>query len=114
MYAEDAPSRLPWHELALGLGRRCARWLRVAYRVWVVSSVWLVVVPWVTCLAWRLAFLPSLEAVPAMLRARASVLAVATDCVQVRFVCWVCVFGVVGGWLWVLQVRDCLSLFKYA
>lgn len=33
MYAKDAPTRLPLHELVAGLLRRLARGVRVAYRV---------------------------------------------------------------------------------
>jgi len=84
VYAEDAPARLPPHELLLGLVRRCTRGVKLAYRVWLVCSLWLVVVPLVTCLAWRLAFLSAFDDVPRLLRARCSLLAAATDCVQVR------------------------------
>eukprot|EP00878_Enallax_costatus_P015653 GHUV01016398.1.p1 GENE.GHUV01016398.1~~GHUV01016398.1.p1 ORF type:complete len:583 (+),score=214.88 GHUV01016398.1:294-2042(+) len=82
VYAKDAPSRLPWHELAVGLLKRAAAGVRVAHRVWLVSCVWLILVPWITCLAWRLAFLRRLDEVPKLLIERCNVLAVATDCIQ--------------------------------
>ncbi|GBF99992.1 hypothetical protein Rsub_12719 [Raphidocelis subcapitata] len=81
VYAPDAPARLPPHELLLGLVRRCARGVRLAYRVWVVSCFWLVLVPWLTCLAGRAAFLQSPSDAPRLLRARAAPLAAAADCV---------------------------------
>ncbi|KAF6256292.1 hypothetical protein COO60DRAFT_1702419 [Scenedesmus sp. NREL 46B-D3] len=82
LYAKDAPTTLPWHELAFGLLKRAAQGVRLAHRVWVVSSVWLIVVPWLTCLAWRLAFVRSFSEVPRLMRERCNVLAVATDCIQ--------------------------------
>lgn len=33
VYAKDAPSRLPWHEMAVGLLKRAAAGIRVAHRV---------------------------------------------------------------------------------
>ena len=33
VYAKDAPSTLPWHELLLGLLKRAARGIKVAHRV---------------------------------------------------------------------------------
>jgi hypothetical protein len=187
LYAEDAPTRLPWQELARGVVQRAAGCVKVAHRVWVVVSasarvlccavlrcaagscssaqrhmsprtpkhapaqgpptvlpvalarartraspaphphcagpppppphhththtaqacVWLAVVPWVTCLAWRLAFLHGLHEVPRLLRERANLLAVATDCIQVRVCVWgggcvrvrACGWVGVGGWV---------------
>lgn len=39
VYAKDAPSRLPWHELAVGLLKRAAAAVRVAHRVSVDISI---------------------------------------------------------------------------
>ncbi|KAF8073198.1 SUD1 [Scenedesmus sp. PABB004] len=87
IYRDDAPLKLPWHELAAGLVKRAAAAARVAHRVWVVSCVWLVLVPWVTCAVWRLCFLRSLADAPRLLRERSHVLAVATDCVSGSLLC---------------------------
>jgi hypothetical protein len=84
VYAKDAPTRLPWPELVAGLVKRAVGGVKVAHRVWVVACVWLIAVPWITCLAWRLAFLRSFDEVPRLLRERWNVLAIATDCIQVR------------------------------
>jgi E3 ubiquitin-protein ligase MARCH6 len=84
VYAKDAPTLLPWAELIAGLIKRAVGGVRVAHRVWVVACVWLIAVPWITCLAWRLAFLRSFDEVPRLLRERWNVLAIATDCIQVR------------------------------
>lgn len=84
VYAKDAPTRLPWAELLSGLIKRAVGGVRVAHRVWVVALVWLIFVPWITCLAWRLAFVRSLDDVSRLLRERWNVLAIATDCIQVR------------------------------
>lgn len=48
-YAENAPSRLPAHEVLLGLtSRAVARWLPLAFRISVAIFVWLIVAPMLT------------------------------------------------------------------
>lgn len=82
IYAKDAPSTLPWHELIYGLLRRAAGAVQTAHRIWLVCSVWLILVPLGTGLAWRVAFASSCAEIPMILSQRLNILAIATDCLQ--------------------------------
>lgn len=48
-YAENAPDRLPAHEVVLGLcSRFVAKWLPLALRILLAATLWLVVAPFLT------------------------------------------------------------------
>ena len=49
IYAENAPTRLPAHEVILGLSSRfCAKWLPLALRIVFAAFLWLVLAPYLT------------------------------------------------------------------
>lgn len=105
VYAKDAPTKLPLHELIIGLLRRAATAVRMAHRVWVVCTVWLVLVPLVTNIAWKAAFSQSLSEVYGHMKPQLSIVAIMMDCAQGSFLSVAIVFLNMG----FNTLRDCFK-----
>ncbi|GBG74019.1 hypothetical protein CBR_g17730 [Chara braunii] len=102
VYAEDAPSKLPFQEILLGLCVKGWRSLRFLFRLFLVVFSWLVLVPFVTCSLWRLFFLRSLREARFLLHSRLAPALLLTDCVYG----WFLSAGIVFVFLGFTSLRD--------
>jgi E3 ubiquitin-protein ligase MARCH6 len=59
VYADDAPARLPFQELVLGMAVKAGRGTRYLVRLTFVLAVWLLFLPFTTFWIWRFTFVRS-------------------------------------------------------
>ncbi|CAM6094443.1 unnamed protein product [Calypogeia fissa] len=82
VYAENAPSRLPFQELLLGMALKAARGLRFFMRLMFVLSVWLLFIPFTTFWIWRFTFVRSFSEAHKLFISRCTPGLLLTDCLH--------------------------------
>ncbi|BBN02416.1 E3 ubiquitin-protein ligase MARCH6 [Marchantia polymorpha subsp. ruderalis] len=82
VYAENAPSRLPFQELLLGLVMKAARGVRFFCRLTFVLSVWLLFIPFTTFWIWRFTFVRSFNEAHKLFISRFTPGLLLTDCLH--------------------------------
>lgn len=102
VYAENAPSRLPFQELVLGAALKAGRGLRFSMRLFLVLSVWLLFIPFTTCWLWRLTFVRTFQEAQNLVSVRFTPVLLLTDCVYGSFLS----AGIVFVFLCVSSLRD--------
>lgn len=82
VYAENAPSRLPFQELLLGMALKAARGMRFFLRLMFVLSVWLLFIPFTTFWIWRFTFVRSFSEARKLFISRCTPGLLLTDCLH--------------------------------
>ncbi|KAK9667140.1 hypothetical protein RND81_14G235900 [Saponaria officinalis] len=82
VYAENAPSRLPFREFVLGIGKKTCHVLKFFLRLSFVLSVWLLIIPFITFWIWRLAFVRSFSEANRLFLSHMSSTLILTDCLH--------------------------------
>ncbi|KAK9690908.1 hypothetical protein RND81_09G162600 [Saponaria officinalis] len=82
VYAEDAPSRLPFREFVLGIGKKTCHVLKFILRLSFVLSVWLLIIPFTTFWIGRLAFVRSFSEVNRLFLSHMSFNVILMDCLH--------------------------------
>ncbi|KAL2642943.1 hypothetical protein R1flu_010530 [Riccia fluitans] len=82
VYAENAPSRLPFQELLIGLVMKAARGARFFCRLAFVLSVWLLFIPFTTFWIWRFTFVRSFSEAHKLFISRFTPGLLLTDCLH--------------------------------
>ncbi|KAH9623036.1 hypothetical protein KSS87_000254 [Heliosperma pusillum] len=82
VYAEDAPSRLPFREFVLGIGKKTCHVLKFFLRLGFVLSVWLLIIPFITFWIWRLAFVRKFSEANRLFISHMSLTMILTDCLH--------------------------------
>ncbi|KAL3696408.1 hypothetical protein R1sor_010484 [Riccia sorocarpa] len=82
VYAENAPTRLPFQELLLGLIMKAARGARFFCRLAFVLSVWLLFIPFTTFWIWRFTFVRSFSEAQKLFISRFTPGLLLTDCLH--------------------------------
>lgn len=82
VYAEDAPTRLPFREFVLGIGKKTCHVLKFFLRLGFVLSVWLLIIPFITFWIWRLAFVRSFSEANRLFLSHMSFTVILTDCLH--------------------------------
>ncbi|KAH9626059.1 hypothetical protein KSS87_001984 [Heliosperma pusillum] len=82
VYAENAPSRLPFQEFVVGIGKRTCHVLKFFLRLSFVLSVWLLIIPFITFWIWRLAFVRSFSEANRLFLSHMSSTLILTDCLH--------------------------------
>ncbi|CAL5223373.1 g5878 [Coccomyxa viridis] len=106
VYAQNAPSKLPFREFAWGLTVRASHSVRFGLRVLVVTFTWLFVAPTLTCWLWRLAFVRSFQQGVSAIAQRFEPVLILADCIQgiVISCCLICaVLFCSAAWDYILQ-----------
>ncbi|OVA15638.1 zinc finger protein [Macleaya cordata] len=80
VYAENAPTRLPFAEFVVGITMKACHVLQFFARLAFVLSVWLLIIPFITFWIWRLAFVRSLGEAQGLFLSHISATAILTDC----------------------------------
>lgn len=82
VYAENAPARLPFQELVLGMAVKAGRGARFFVRLAFVLWVWLLLIPIITFWIWRFTFVRSLVEARRLFFSRWTFGLLLTDCLQ--------------------------------
>ncbi|XP_074286274.1 putative E3 ubiquitin ligase SUD1 [Silene latifolia] len=82
VYAENAPSRLPFQEFVVGIGKKTCHVLKFFSRLGFVLSVWLLIIPFITFWIWRLAFVRSFSEANHLFLSHMSSTLILTDCLH--------------------------------
>ncbi|XP_031479417.1 probable E3 ubiquitin ligase SUD1 [Nymphaea colorata] len=82
VYADNAPSRLPFQEFLVGIAMKACHVLQFFLRLSFVLSVWLLIIPFITFWLWRLAFVRSLGEARKLFLSRISAALILTDCLH--------------------------------
>ncbi|XP_021714472.1 probable E3 ubiquitin ligase SUD1 [Chenopodium quinoa] len=82
VYAENAPTRLPFREFVLGIGKKTCHVLKFFLRLGFVLSVWLLIIPFITFWIWRLAFVRSFSEANRLFLSHMSFTVILTDCLH--------------------------------
>ncbi|CAL9749009.1 unnamed protein product [Musa acuminata subsp. burmannicoides] len=82
VYADNAPSRLPFQEFVVGMAMKACHVLQFFLRLAFVLSVWLVMIPFITFWIWRLSFVRSLGEAQRLFLSHISVPVILTDCLH--------------------------------
>lgn len=82
VYAENAPTRLPFREFVFGIGKKTCHVLKFFLRLGFVLSVWLLIIPFITFWIWRLAFVRSFSEANRLFLSHMSFTVVLTDCLH--------------------------------
>ncbi|KAF8410096.1 hypothetical protein HHK36_002618 [Tetracentron sinense] len=82
VYAEDAPARLPFQEVVVGMAMKACHVLKFFLRLAFVLSVWLLIIPFITLWIWRLAFVRSLSEAQRIYLSHISATVILTDCLH--------------------------------
>lgn len=82
VYAENAPTRLPFQEFIVGMAMKTCHVLQFFLRLSFVLSVWLVIIPFITFWIWRLAFVRSFGEAHRLFLSHISTAALLTDCLH--------------------------------
>ncbi|XP_020250505.1 probable E3 ubiquitin ligase SUD1 isoform X2 [Asparagus officinalis] len=82
VYAEDAPARLPFQEIATGMAMKAFHVLQFFVRLAFVLSVWLLIIPFITFWIWRLTFIRSFGEAQRLFLSHLSAPFILTDCLH--------------------------------
>ncbi|KAL3515296.1 hypothetical protein ACH5RR_022198 [Cinchona calisaya] len=82
VYAENAPTRLPFREFIVGMGMKACHVLQFFLRLSFVLSVWLLIIPFITFWIWRLAFVRSFGEAQRLFLSHISTTVILTDCLH--------------------------------
>ncbi|XP_022868498.1 probable E3 ubiquitin ligase SUD1 isoform X2 [Olea europaea var. sylvestris] len=82
VYAENAPSRLPFREVIVGIAMNVCHVMQFFLRLSFVLSVWLVIIPFITFWIWRLTFVRSLAEAQRLFLSHLSTTVILTDCLH--------------------------------
>ncbi|XP_047307598.1 probable E3 ubiquitin ligase SUD1 [Impatiens glandulifera] len=82
VYAENAPSRLPFQEFVVGMAMKACHVLQFFVRLSFVLSVWLLIIPFITFWIWRLAFVRSFSEAQRLFMSHISTTVILTDCLH--------------------------------
>ncbi|KAF9601697.1 hypothetical protein IFM89_022117 [Coptis chinensis] len=82
VYAENAPTRLPFQEFLVGMGMKGCRVLQFILRLAFVLSVWLLIIPFITFWIWRLSFVRSFSEAHRLFLSHVSTTVILTDCLH--------------------------------
>ncbi|KAK8940151.1 hypothetical protein KSP40_PGU017504 [Platanthera guangdongensis] len=82
LYAENAPSRLPFREFLIGMTMKACHVLQFFLRLAFVLSVWLLIIPFITFWLWRLMFVRSFGEAQRLFLGHLSAPLILTDCLH--------------------------------
>ncbi|MCL7023688.1 hypothetical protein MKW94_010290 [Papaver nudicaule] len=82
VYAENAPTRLPFQEFVVGIAMKTCHVMQFFLRLAFVLFVWLLIIPFITFWIWRLAFVRSLGEAQRLFMSHLSTTVVLTDCLH--------------------------------
>ncbi|XP_019243432.1 PREDICTED: probable E3 ubiquitin ligase SUD1 isoform X2 [Nicotiana attenuata] len=82
VYADNAPARLPFQEIVVGMAVKACQVLQFFLRLSFVLSVWLLIIPFITFWIWRLAFIRSFGEAPRLFLSHLSTAIMLTDCLH--------------------------------
>jgi E3 ubiquitin-protein ligase MARCH6 len=82
VYADNAPSRLPFQELIIGVGMKACHVFQFILRLAFVLSVWLVIIPFITYWICRLTFVRSLGEAQRLFLSHLSAQLILSDCLH--------------------------------
>lgn len=82
VYADNAPSRLPFQEFLVGMGMKACHVMQFFLRLSFVLSVWLLIIPFITFWIWRLAFVRSFGDAHRLFMSHLSTTVILTDCLH--------------------------------
>ncbi|KAG2244611.1 hypothetical protein Bca52824_093538 [Brassica carinata] len=82
VYAENAPTRLPFQEFVVGIAMKACHVLQFFLRLSFVLSVWLLTIPFITFWIWRLAFVRSFGEAQRLFLSHISTTVILTDCLH--------------------------------
>ncbi|XP_042005184.1 probable E3 ubiquitin ligase SUD1 [Salvia splendens] len=82
VYAENAPTRLPFQEFIVGIAMKACHVLQFFLRLSFVLSVWLLIIPFITFWIWRLAFVRSFGEAQRLFLSHLSTTVILTDCLH--------------------------------
>ncbi|OIW10194.1 hypothetical protein TanjilG_27945 [Lupinus angustifolius] len=82
VYADNAPSRLPFQEFVVGMAMKACHVLQFFLRLSFVLSVWLLIIPFITFWIWRLAFVRSFGEAQRLFLSHLSTAVILTDCLH--------------------------------
>ncbi|KAJ7946073.1 E3 ubiquitin-protein ligase MARCH6 [Quillaja saponaria] len=82
VYAENAPTRLPFQEFVVGMAMKACHVVQFLLRLSFVLSVWLLIIPFITFWIWRLAFVRSFGEAQRLILGHLSTTVILTDCLH--------------------------------
>lgn len=82
VYADNAPSRLPFQEFILGIAMKAYNVLQFFLRLAFVLSVWLLIIPFITFWIWRLTFVRGLHEAQSLFLSHFTATMIPTDCLH--------------------------------
>ncbi|KAK4491118.1 hypothetical protein RD792_001842 [Penstemon davidsonii] len=82
VYAENAPTRLPFQEFVVGIAMKACHVMQFFLRLSFVLSVWLLIIPFITFWIWRLAFVRSFIEAQRLFLSHLSTTFILTDCLH--------------------------------
>lgn len=82
VYADNAPTRLPFQEFVVGIAMKACHVLQFFLRLSFVLSVWLLTIPFITFWIWRLAFVRSFGEAQRLFLSHISTTVILTDCLH--------------------------------
>ncbi|XP_043709481.1 probable E3 ubiquitin ligase SUD1 [Telopea speciosissima] len=82
VYAENAPTRLPFQEFVFGMAMKAWHVLKFFLRLAFVLSVWLLIIPFITFWIWRLAFVRNFGEAHRLFLSHSSSTVILTDCLH--------------------------------
>ncbi|VAI81210.1 unnamed protein product [Triticum turgidum subsp. durum] len=82
VYAQNAPTRLPFQELVFGVGMKACHVFQFVLRLAFVLSVWLMIIPFITYWIWRLTFVRSLGEAQRLFLSHISAQLILSDCLH--------------------------------
>ncbi|GJX82258.1 probable E3 ubiquitin ligase SUD1 isoform X1 [Tanacetum coccineum] len=82
VYAENAPTRLPFQEFIIGMAMKAYHVLQFFLRLSFVLSVWLIIIPFITFWIWRFSFVRNYNEAQSLFLSHISTTVILTDCLH--------------------------------
>nr|GEY25083.1 probable E3 ubiquitin ligase SUD1 isoform X2 [Tanacetum cinerariifolium] len=82
VYAENAPTRLPFQEFIIGMAMKAYHVLQFFLRLSFVLSVWLIIIPFITFWIWRFSFVRNYNEAQSLFLSHVSTTVILTDCLH--------------------------------
>ncbi|KAJ9551797.1 hypothetical protein OSB04_015842 [Centaurea solstitialis] len=82
VYAENAPTRLPFQEFVVGMAMKACHVLQFFLRLSFVLSVWLLIIPFITFWIWRFSFVRNYGEAQGLFLSHISTTVILTDCLH--------------------------------